>query len=105
MQKSLDLGKMVSSNQASSYRALAQVTRSVPLRVNFSKISFDGNNSLIIEGMAFSDQDILNFIANLNAKSLIDQASLAAMKVQTGESSSGSNNKKGFIINCKLKEI
>jgi len=105
MQKSLDLGKMVSSNQASSYRALAQVTRSVPLRVNFSKISFDGNNSLIIEGMAFSDQDILNFIANLNAKSLIDQASLAAMKVETGESSSGSNNKKGFIINCKLKEI
>jgi len=27
------------------------------------------------------------------------------MKVQTGENSSGSNNKKGFIINCKLKEI
>ena len=105
MQKSLDLGKMVSSNQASSYRALAQVTRSVPLRVNFSKISFDGNNSLIIEGMAFSDQDILNFIANLNAKSLIEQASLAAMKVDTGVNSSGSNNKKGFIINCKLKEI
>ena len=105
MQKSLDLGKMVNSNQASSYRALAQVTRSVPLRVNFEKISFDGENSLIIEGVAFSDQDILNFIANLNAKSLIDQASLAAMKVQTGESSSGSNNKKGFIINCKLKEI
>ena len=105
MQKSLDLGKMVNSNQASSYRTLAQVTRSVPLRVNFEKISFDGENSLIIEGVAFSDQDILNFIANLNAKSLIDQASLAAMKVQTGESSSGSNNKKGFIINCKLKEI
>ena len=105
MQKSLDLGKMVNSNQASSYRALAQVTRSVPLRVNFEKISFDGENSLIIEGIAFSDQDILNFIANLNAKSLIEQASLAAMKVQTGESSSGSNNKKGFIINCKLKEV
>jgi diaminopimelate decarboxylase len=40
MQKSLDLGKMVNSNQASSYRALAQVTRSVPLRVNFNKIIF-----------------------------------------------------------------
>ncbi|WP_435113823.1 pilus assembly protein PilM [Candidatus Pelagibacter bacterium nBUS_36] len=105
MQKSLDLGKMVSSNQASSYRTLAQVTRSVPLRVNFEKISFDGDNSLIIEGMAFSDQDILNFIANLNAKSLIEQASLAKMKEETGETSSGSNNKKGFIINCKLKEI
>ena len=51
--------------------------------------------------MAFSDQDILNFISNLNAKSLIDQASLAAMKVES--ESNQSNNKKGFIINCKLK--
>ncbi len=105
MQKSLDLGKMINSNQASSYRTLAQVTRSVPLRVNFNKITFDGKDSLIIEGMAFSDQDILNFIANLNAKSLIEQASLAAMKVETSESTTGNNNKKGFIINCKLKAI
>ena len=103
MQKSLDLGKMINSNQATSYRTLAQVTRSVPLRVNFSKITFDGDNSLIIEGMAFSDQDILNFIANLNAKSLIEQASLATMKVVNSESATGSNNKKGFVINCKLK--
>ena len=49
MQKSLDLGKMINSNQATSYRTLAQVTRSVPLRVNFSKITFDGNDSLIID--------------------------------------------------------
>ena len=46
MQKSLDLGKMINSNQASSYRTLAQVTRSVPLRVNFTKISFDGEDNL-----------------------------------------------------------
>ena len=103
MQQSLDLGKMINSNQATSYRTLAQVTRSVPLRVNFTKITFDGKDSLIIEGMAFSDQDILNFIGNLNAKSLIEQASLAAMKVETSETAAGNNNKKGFIINCKLK--
>ena len=103
MQKSLDLGKMINSNQATSYRTLAQVTRSVPLRVNFNKITFDGNDSLIIEGMAFSDQDILNFIANLNAKSLIEQASLATMRVENSETTAGSNNKKGFVINCKLK--
>ena len=103
MQKSLDLGKMINSNQATSYRTLAQVTRSVPLRVNFNKITFDGNDSLIIEGMAFSDQDILNFIANLNAKSLIEQASLATMKVENSETTAGNNNKKGFVINCKLK--
>jgi type IV pilus assembly protein PilN len=103
MQKSLELGKMINSNQATSYRTLAQVTRSVPLRVNFNKITFDGNDSLIIEGMAFSDQDILNFIANLNAKSLIEQASLATMKVENSEATAGNNNKKGFVINCKLK--
>ena len=103
MQKSLDLGKMINSNQATSYRTLAQVTRSVPLRVNFTKISFDGNDSLIIEGMAFSDQDILNFISNLNKKSLIEQASIANMNEENTESTAGNNNKKKFIINCKLK--
>jgi type IV pilus assembly protein PilN len=75
MQRALDLGKLVNSNQARSYRSLAQVTRSVPQRVQFTKMTFDGNDSLIIEGVAFSDQDILNFISNLNAKSLIEQAS------------------------------
>ena len=105
MKLALDLGKLVNSNQARSYRSLAQVTRSVPQRVQFTKITFDGNDSLIIEGVAFSDQDILNFISNLNAKSLIEQASLAAMKNQTGDQASGNNNKKGFTINCKLKLI
>ena len=105
MQLALDLGKLVNSNQARSYRSLAQVTRSVPQRVQFTKMAFDGKYSLIIEGVAFSDQDILNFISNLNAKSLIEQASLAAMKNKTGDQASGNNNKKGFTINCKLKSI
>ena len=105
MQRALDLGQLVNSNQARSYRSLAQVTRSVPQRVQFTKMTFDGKDNLIIEGVAFSDQDILNFISNLNAKSLIEQASLAAMKNQTGDQASGNNNKKGFTINCKLKLI
>ena len=105
MQRALELGKLVNSNQARSYRSLAQVTRSVPQRVQFTKMTFDGKDSLIIEGVAFSDQDILNFISNLNAKSLIEQASLAAMKNKTGDQASGNNNKKGFTINCKLKSI
>ena len=36
-------------------------------------------------------------------KSLIEQASLATMKVENSETSTGNNNKKGFVINCKLK--
>ena len=103
MAQALSLGKLVNSNQMRSYRAMAQITRSVPSRVQFSKMTFDGSNSFIIEGMAFSDQDILSFISNLNAKSLVEQASLAAMKVSTGEQSTSGNNKKGFTILCKLK--
>ena len=53
--------------------------------------------------MAFSDQDILNFISNLNKKSLIEQASIANMNEENTESTAGNNNKKKFIINCKLK--
>ena len=52
MQRALDLGKLVNSNQARSYRSLAQVTRSVPQRVQFTKMTFDGNDSLIIEDNA-----------------------------------------------------
>lgn len=75
------------------------------MRVEFTKLSFDGTTNVKIEGMAFSDQDILNFINNLNDKRLVKQASLASMKVaaQT-EGSEGSSNKKGFIINCIIEE-
>ena len=104
MSDSLSLGKLINTNQTRSYRALAQISKSVPSRVQFIKMSYDGNLSLVIEGMAFSDQDILNFISNLNAKTLIEQASLAAMKVSTGENATSGNNKKGFTIICKLKD-
>ena len=102
MERALNLGKLINSNQKTSYRALAQITRSVPARVQFSKMEFNGSNTLVIEGVAFSDQDILTFIGNLNAKSLIDQASLVSMNVPS-EGASSSANKKGFIINCMLK--
>ena len=105
MQKSLQLGKLVNSNQVKSYRALAQITRSVPVRVQFNKLEFNGSNEVKVEGSAFSDQDILNFIANLNSKSLIDQASLVSVNVPTSDQEQSSANKKGFIILCKLKEI
>ena len=104
MQSALALGKKVSSNQVQSYKALAQITRSVPVRVQFSKLEFDGSTEVTIQGSAFSDQDILNFIGNLNAKSLIEQATLLSMNVSTtGSEQSSSGNKKGFTILCKLK--
>jgi len=104
MKKALKLGSMVNSNQTASYRALAQITRSVPQRVQFTDLNYNGNKEIIITGLAFSDQDIINFIANLNGKDLIDQASLKAMNVPKGKNDlQSANNKKGFTILCKLK--
>ena len=104
MKKALKLGAMVNSNQSASYRALAQITRSVPQRVQFTDLNYNGGNEVIITGLAFSDQDIINFISNLNSKDLIDQASLKAMNVPKGNNDlQSANNKKGFTILCKLK--
>ena len=104
MDKALKLGSMIASNQTISYRALAQITRSVPQRVQFTNLNYNGSNEIIITGLAFSDQDIINFISNLNGKDLIDQASLKAMNVPSGQNDlQSANNKKGFTILCKLK--
>ena len=104
MRGALRLGKLVNSNQTISYRALAQVTRSVPQRVQFKTLDFNGADQIIITGLAFSDQDIINFIANLNDKELVELASLQAMNVpqNTGDLQAASS-KKGFTILCKLK--
>ena len=104
MKGALRLGKLVNSNQSFSYRALNQITRSVPQRVTFNTLDFNGNDQIIITGLAFSDQDIINFISNLNNKSLIALASLQAMNVpQKDGDLQAANNKKGFTIMCKLK--
>ena len=107
MQSALKLGKLVNSNQIHSYRALAQITRSVPVRVQFKKLEFDGSQNISIDGLAFSHADITNFINNLNEKSLIEQANLLSAKAleQSEQSEQSTSNKMGFTILCKLKDV
>ena len=104
MQSALKLGKLVNSNQIHSYRALAQITRSVPVRVQFKKLEFDGSQNISIDGLAFSHADITNFINNLNEKSLIEQANLLSAKALE-QSEQSTSNKMGFTILCKLKDV
>ena len=104
MQLALKLGKLVHSNQIHSYRALAQITRSVPVRLQFKKLEFDGSQNISIDGLAFSHADITNFINNLNEKSLIKQANLLSAKALE-QSEQSTSNKMGFTILCKLKEV
>ena len=104
MDKTLKLSKSIKSNKTISYRILAQIATSVPNRVQFNSINYDGKTKIIIEGSATSDQDILKLIGNLNTKSLINQASLATMTLPNSQDR-GNKVRKGFkiLVNIKYK--
>ena len=100
--KSLQLSKSIKSNKTVSFRVLAHIASAVPKRVKFKSIEYNGVDQIVIEGSAFSDQDILKLISNLNNKKLISQASLASMTLPEGEQQ-GSQKMKGFKIACILE--
>ena len=101
MSKTLQLSKTLKSNKSLSYRILAQIAMSVPKRVRFDSVAYDGVKSVIIIGDAATDQDILKLINNLNNQKLVQQASLASMTLP--KSKSGTQGKKGFKILVKVK--
>ena len=105
MLKSLQLSKSIKSNKTVSFRVLAQIASAVPKRVKFSKIEYNGTDLVVIEGTAFSDQDILKLISNLNNKKLISQASLASMTLPQGQQQQGSQTMKGFKVACVLEQV
>ena len=103
MDKALELSQSIKSNKTLSFRVLAQIASAVPKRVKFSSIDYNGTDLIVIEGVAFSDQDILKLISNLNNKKLISQASLASMSLPNDQQ--GSQTMKGFKIACILESV
>jgi type IV pilus assembly protein PilN len=104
MVKSLDISKNIKSNKSINFRVLAQIASAVPKRVKFNSIQYDGSNQIIIEGGAYSDQDILKLISNLNNKKLIVQASLATMTLPAGNEQ-GKQAMKGFKVVCVVESV
>ena len=102
--KALDMSKNIKSNKVINFRVLAQIASAVPKRVKFNSIEYDGSSQIVIEGGAFSDQDILKLISNLNNKKLIAQASLATMTLPEGNQE-GKQAMKGFKVVCVLESI
>ena len=102
MTKTLQLSKSLYSNKSHSYRVLAQVAMSVPKRVKFLEVNYNGSNQLVIKGSAATDQDILKLIKNLSKQKLVKQASLGSMNYKGKVSSSG-QTKKIFLVNVKLR--
>ena len=98
--KTLNLSKTIKSNKKISYRILAQIASSVPKRVRFESINYNGGSRVVLKGQAFSDQDILNLIENLGNQKLIKQASLASMSLPTAKA--GTIQLKGFRIVCTI---
>jgi len=98
----LKLSRTLKSNKDKSYRILAQIASSVPKRVKFNSVEYNGSNRVIIQGLAAADQDILNFIENLGKQKLIKQASLSSMKLPRSKSADGVPMK-GFRVFVKTK--
>ena len=104
MVRSLDISKNIKSNKSINFRVLAQIASAVPKRVKFNSIQYDGSSQIIIEGGAYSDQDILKLISNLNNKKLIVQASLATMTLPAGNEQ-GKQAMKGFKVVCIVESV
>ena len=102
--KSIELSKSIGSNKKLNFRVLAQIASAVPKRVKFDAIEYNGSDLIVIQGSAFSDQDILKLISNLNNKKLISQASLASMTLPQGQQQ-GSQTMKGFKVACVLEQV
>ena len=99
----MQLSNSLKSNKELTYRVLAQVASSVPTRVKFDKVEYDGRNMVTIQGIAASDQDILKFIENLGKQKLVDQASLSSMRLP--QRSNNGVTMKGFRVFVKIKSI
>ena len=103
IQTTLKLSKTLKSNKELTYRVLAQIASSVPTRVRFDKVDYNGGSLITIQGIAASDQDILKFIENLGKQQLIDQASLSSMRLP--QRTQGGATMKGFRVFVKIKNV
>ena len=101
MTTTLKLSNSLKSNKDLSYRVLAQIASSVPNRVKFDSVEYDGKKQIVITGIAAGDNDILQLIRNLQSKTYITQASLSSMKMPKVKA--GDQVMKGFKVFVKVK--
>ena len=103
LKKSIKLSQTIKSNKKINFRILAQIASSVPKRVKFDSIDYNGSDLVMIRGSAYGDQDILKLIGNLNNQKLISQASLASMSAPNS-TQAGKQPMKGFTIACIVEK-
>jgi len=94
----LEASKNLTSNQGFMYSVLLGINTSVPQGVSLNNIDYAGGNVITLSGLSVSDQNILQFIANLQNIKVIDKASLLTMSIVKKEK----RTFKSFSIRCVL---
>ena len=103
IETTLKLSRTLKSNKELTYRVLAQIASSVPSRLKFDQVDYDGGRMITIQGVAASDQDILKFIDNLGKQELVEQASLSSMRLP--RTTQSGTTMKGFRVFVKIKKV
>jgi len=102
MKRSIKISENLNSNQAQSFRSLAQVEQSVPRGVISQKIEYDGENQILIEGLAIVEDKVTDFSQNLRNKSLIKAVKINGTYPATSEQTQSTSMKKSFKITVTL---
>lgn len=97
----LEASKGLSSNSAEMYDLLLDVTRKIPEGVWLESMTYSGEREVQVAGKSVSDQNILQFIAQLNTSEFIARASLNTMTLAV---QSGREIKK-FDLTATLKPL
>ena len=103
IETTLKLSRTLKSNKELTYRVLAQIASSVPSRLKFDQVDYNGGRMITIQGVAASDQDILKFIDNLGKQELVEQASLSSMRLP--RTTQSGTTMKGFRVFVKIKRV
>ena len=102
MVMSMKISENLNSNQVQSFRSHAQVARSVPSGVIPQKIEYDGENQILIEGLAIGNNNVTDFSQNLRNKSLIKAVKINGTYANTSEQTQSTSMKKSFKITVTL---
>jgi type IV pilus assembly protein PilN len=71
----IEIIEKLKKNQAGPVRLLDEISTTLPRGVNISSLS-ENNNNISIDGMAFTNEDIVRFVENLKASPFLSGVTL-----------------------------
>jgi type IV pilus assembly protein PilN len=81
----IDVIERLKKNQAGPVRLLDEVSKALPQGVNISSLT-ESSNNINIEGMAFTNDDVVRFVDNLKASPFLSDVALLETSQATQES-------------------